>query len=317
MGKKLVLIRQRPSIGDCLLLGPVIKEIKARHRFSHLTVITDPNYMGGGLVDVFKGMSDYVDRIEAIDSNEWTTDSNLAIDPQLGGAHGPCPPTVENADKVFDCNGAFMQYERDHGGTPPLGITDFWLNHFELDRRNVDRLPFYKLSPTVKAESYNWFPMNVNRQRVGMVLRAGDPVRDWNINDRASVLADWLHTSGYEVVTFDPILKTGSQYARACIGKQLPFVAGVMATCDLIVTPDTGLLHLAQAVGVKTLGLWGIMPPDLRVKGYDTTIIPREPRGKCQNQNCRQCNWRFQQWSCLSKLSIRDIQEGISFCLGR
>src|SRR5205809_730056 len=123
---RIALIRQRPSIGDVLLLGPLIREIKRTYPGSHLTVITDPTYISGALVTAFEGIPG-IDRIDQILARDWTTESNKLIDPSLRFADTEPPYTVSRADKVFDCNAAFMQFERDFNGKTPYGISEFWL----------------------------------------------------------------------------------------------------------------------------------------------------------------------------------------------
>ena len=41
----------------------------------------------------------------------------------------------------------------------------------------------------------------------------------------------------------------------------LPGLAGLLAACGVVVTNDTGPMHLAAALGVPTLSLWGPSDP--------------------------------------------------------
>ena len=316
MTKRIVVIRQRPSIGDCLLLGPLIRELKNRYPESQLSVITDDNYMGGGLVRVFKGIPG-VDRVECIDSKDWTTSLNIQIDRELSGARiKPDPYTVSHADKVYICNADFMVFERQFRGDPPYGIAEFWLRHHGLYREGMDLLPRFVPSPEVDAEAESWLAERnpANKPVLGMVLRAGDPVRDWNFGGKAQDVILAAHTMGLLPMTIDPIAHLDSKYAISLIGKPIDFVAAVIARCRMVLTPDTGLLHLAQAVGTPQVALWGIMRPELRVAGYDCLVVPEQSLGYCKEPhdlaNCR-CHWKFQQWSCLRRITLPMIVNGI------
>jgi ADP-heptose:LPS heptosyltransferase len=297
-----VVIRQRPSIGDALLLGPLIRCIKAKYPKSTLTVITDGLWMGGALMDVFEHLPG-VDRVESVPALEWTTDRHKELEPALRGAIGDVPVSVQRANLIFDCNSGFIEFERSHNGHPPYGIGEFWVRHFDYDCD--DYLPKYTVTQEEKTKAAEWVrQQGIDRPIVGIVLRAGHQARDWNFNGIADNICGWLHTSGYQPVTIDPVMATYQPHTKAFVGHQIRDVAAFLQQCLLVVTPDTGILHLAEAVGVPTVALWGIMNPELRLKGYNTTVIPSQSLGVCEEreQSSCQCTWKFQQWSCLRRL---------------
>lgn len=259
-----------------------------------------------------------VDRIECVHSADWTTKNNVLVQPELGlAATAQVPPTVSKADLVLDCNADFMFFEREHGGVTPYGIAEFWLRHHGLYRPGIDLMPFYETRPKADAEVDAWVQeKRITNPMVGIVLKAGSDARDWNHGDKATSICEWLYTRGLQPVTFDPFQRAGSNYAESIIGKPLDFVASALKRCRLVVSPDTGLLHMAQAVGVPSVAIWGIMDPMLRVAGYNTVVVPRRSLGFCaaQNPQC-QCHWRFQQWSCLRRLTLTHVLEGIEEAL--
>lgn len=304
---KIVLVRQRPSIGDCLLLSPVIRELKIKYPNSELVVITNNQYMAGALNAVFAGIEG-VDRVESISPYVWTTASNKAVDSTLAAVNGADPLSVASADLVLDANGGFILLERDHAGTPPYGISEFWLKHFNLYVGNMSILPEYHVPAWAKTEVDAWLP---NGNYVGIILKSGHICRDWDYGNKSARIADWLYTRGITPIGIDPVMAIDSDYAISCIGKRLPFVAEVIRRCKFVLTPDTGMVHLAQAVGTRTVSMWGIMPPILRTKGYDTITIPENSRGVCgkENYNC-ECQWPFQRWSCMRRITLTDIIQG-------
>lgn len=311
---RIAVIRQRPSIGDCLLLSPLLREIKSKHKDAKITVITDPTYAAGALVRVFEGMKGVVDVVESIPAVEWTTEKNKQLEHVLRAGHGDIPLSVRKADKVFDCNAEFMMYEGREGNNVRQGIAEFWVRHFKLWYEGIDLRPHYEVSLPQQLLARDWERENNPTEvpMVGIVLRSGAQARDWNFEGKGRMLADWLYTSGYLPITFDPFQRLDSVYAKACVGKQIDFVAALIQRCKLVVTPDTGLLHLAEAVGVKTVALWGIIDPRFRVTGYNTIVIPKTSHGYCaSNESHCQCPWKHQRWSCLRRLAYGEIKAGI------
>lgn len=309
---KIVLIRQRPAFGDALLLGPLIQAVRAKHINSHVTVVTDPNYMAGVLPLIFENIAG-VDRVECITSMEWTTEGNKRIDPLLYAAGNDMPYTIRNADILLDCNSAFIDFEREYHGDTPYGITEFWPKYHGYYTSDLDLMPHFTVSEENRQSVLEWKEtQRIKKPMVGIVLRAGDSVRDWDFNGLCGQLVDWLHTSGYAPVGIDPIKTLPSIYGHSCIGKRLDYVAALLEQCKLVITPDTGLLHLAQAVETRTVALWGIMRPELRVKGYNCRVVPEKSLGYCadEDQRCNRC-WKFQRWSCLKRLTLPMVLAGL------
>jgi hypothetical protein len=303
--QEVVLIRQRPSIGDCLLLGPLIQKIKEKHPKSRLTVVTDLEYASGALKIIFEGLNG-VDDIQCISPFEWTTESNKTIDPRYRAAPLQLPHIVSKADFIYDCNTAFIQFERQWNGDTPYGIAEFWLRHFGFEPDNL--LPVYNIPAQAKSDADTWLSERGGSaaKLVGVVLRAGSYHRDWNFDDKAQRVIEWIYTKGYTPITFDPIQSSPSAYGLSCVGQRLDVVAALLQRCKLLLTPDTGLLHMAEAVGTPTVALWGIMRPELRVKNYNTLVVPVKSLGFCEGQELKgcSCSWKFQQWSCLKRLSL-------------
>jgi ADP-heptose:LPS heptosyltransferase len=308
---KVVLVRQRPAFGDALLLGPLIQAIKAKHLNSHLTVITDPTYMAGALPLIFAGIPG-VDRIECVSSMEWTTESNKVIEPILCAASMEMPFTAQTADMLLDCNGGYMTFERAHNGDIPFGIQEFWAREYGYYTPALDLRPKWNIPEKAEIEVDQWL-QDVNREKkpvVGIVLRAGDAIRNWG-HHKVTDIADWLHTRGLFPISIDPHIPIRSIYGASCVGRRLDFVAALLKRSRLVLTPDTGLLHLAEAVGTPTVALWGIMRPELRMEGYNCRVVPEQSLGQCENDDCPCCRWKFQQWSCTYRITLSMILKGL------
>jgi ADP-heptose:LPS heptosyltransferase len=289
-------------MGDALLLGPLIRQIKEQHnriRDCHLTVITDGDWEAGCLMDVFRHLPG-VDSVESIPSYIPLADS----------------PTVARADKVFHCNNAFLQYEAAYRGDPPMGIAEFWLAHFGFS--TSDAKPRYEVTDVEQYAMQCWtkaHKFKTDTRVIGIVARAGHTARDWNYDGIMDEVIDGVIERGWKPVVIDPT-EADNGRAISFVGHRIPEVAALLATCNVVVTPDTGLLHLAEAVDTPTVALWGIMRPELRVKGYNTKVVPETSLGFCQaNEQTCQCQWKAQQWSCLRRLTAPMILDGIEAVL--
>lgn len=277
-----------------------------------MTVVTDGTWKSGTMVQVFEGIQG-VDRIASVSRKIWTTEGNRRIDGKAPLRFTLTPSAIKQAEIVYDCNSAFMKYERECGGKPTLGIAEFWLNHFGYEGNPHPR---FHIKPTSLVSVQSWMALNnVTRPMIGIVLRAGDVARDWNFDDAASIVAAWIDSQGFQAVSIDPSMRLEHPAALNFTGQSIHEVAALLQMCRLVVTPDTGLLHLAEAVGTPTVALWGTMPPELRVKGYNSIVVPERSLGFCSSSEDCQCTFKFQQWSCLRRIEPEMIFDGIQRAL--
>ena len=144
----------------------------------------------------------------------------------------------------------------------------FWLNH------NIDPAkPILMVSIRTSAANKNWPP-----DRFGAAL---------------------LSVPGEVQIVFCgtaqdiPYIKKAQQYVRGtwCIAGETSLVqlAGLLASAKLLLTADSGPLHLAEAVGTKTISLWGPTRPEdygPLTKGHEF-IIGNGACVGCQKLKCK------------------------------
>lgn len=76
--------------------------------------------------------------------------------------------------------------------------------------------------------------------------------------------------------------------------KNLRDVAALLASCDGVVTPDTGLFHLASALDKPILAYFGAFDLPDRVSGDPNRVtLANEPSARCCYAPCRQYNCPF------------------------
>ncbi|MBC7789440.1 MAG: glycosyltransferase family 9 protein [Anaerolineae bacterium] len=120
--------------------------------------------------------------------------------------------------------------------------------------------------------------------RVGMVLSVTEPVRQWPV-ERFGELAAALALEGVVPLVMQ---NPGDAPVVARLRSLCPSVAIVptadlrtlmatIASCSVFVSGDTGPAHMATALGVPRVTIYGPTDPDAWNPGLPTTIIVRDP----------------------------------------
>jgi heptosyltransferase-2 len=132
---------------------------------------------------------------------------------------------------------------------------------------------------------------------VGLVPGSNAAARRWPV-DRFGEVAAWLGGRGARLVVLGSareadltarvagcsptVLDTGGRTDVADL-------AALLSLCDLVVTNDTGAMHLAGAVGTATVSLWGSSDPaEVRQLGAPDTRVagPELPCRPCRRNHC-------------------------------
>ncbi|MDR3212778.1 MAG: methyltransferase domain-containing protein [Azoarcus sp.] len=116
-------------------------------------------------------------------------------------------------------------------------------------------------------------PRNINRL-VAVHMAATSPNRIWPKTYWQQLIADLLQQNDALGII---VLGDGKDFSAADIGLDsarvlclvrrlnLMRTAATLALCDLLIAPDSGVLHIAAAVGVPYLGLFGMADPATRL----------------------------------------------------
>lgn len=126
------------------------------------------------------------------------------------------------------------------------------------------------------------------RPRVAIHLGSGSPVKNWPV-ERFAELARCLAAEGIEVLVVegpadeDAARRFWSERfpssVRRCAGLSLPQLAALFAHCAAFVGHDSGITHLAAAVGTPVCAIFG--PTDARVwrpRGKRIIVLQRGER---------------------------------------
>lgn len=112
------------------------------------------------------------------------------------------------------------------------------------------------------------------RPMVGLARTATDPSRTLPVS-AAMELIERLVDAGYDVgvIDLDWYLPTfRSDHVRHIVRMAIPCVAAVIERLECLVAVDSGLLHLAGALDVPTVGLFGPTDPEVMLKHYPRAV---------------------------------------------
>lgn len=99
---------------------------------------------------------------------------------------------------------------------------------------------------------------------VGFSCGAGWQCKSWDVKAMRNLLGYMQHQ-----IADIQLIEIGKDCPKVGIGKDLTDslsiqeTAEVLAACDLYIGPDSGLVHLAMAVGTETVGLFGPVKPSI------------------------------------------------------
>lgn len=140
---------------------------------------------------------------------------------------------------------------------------DFWQFPSELKERARDLLI-----------DQGW---KSDRPLIGFQITSASPIRTYPIPYLADLLK-LLIDQGFDIVVFGLDawgykLKQwkGNHLFNFVDDYSLLDVSAIISLCDFFLAPDSGLLHLSSVMGIPTLGLFGNIKPENRIKYYPRT----------------------------------------------
>ena len=214
-----------------------------------------------------------------------------------------------------DCRGFLLTHRIDRDAERGHQLDDYTalLNAVNAPRV-VDELPSLKLPVPLREKArrrLRALGIRLDRPLVG--LHAGGlygRAKHWG-DDRYCQLAAKLRADGFEVV----LMTSPSERAQAeaiAADCDIPMVgqngdvlelAAAIAQCSVIVTNDSGPLHLAAALAVPSVSIFGPTDPDRTVIPGASRVI-RKPFA-CQPCYARECPLGHHR--CMSDITVDDV----------
>lgn len=158
-------------------------------------------------------------------------------------------------------------------GKEPLQVNAIDLIAMAAGVKLEDKTIRLELTPLEKSAALQAYP-KTELPRVGIQVEASVVSRDYPPESLIKV-AYKLRSEGCEVMLFgysdrieaDPefinLTKLKLEYRQSC---------ALVDTCDAFIAPDSSLCHVAGALGIPTVGLYGPFPARLRTAYQATTV---------------------------------------------
>ncbi len=280
--ERITVFRQLGGIGDFLMITPVFRGLKEKYPGCHVTLATDTNYMAGALPMLAKG-NPFIDQTIRINPFTFVCSPTRHVRREFRDVpNEPIPHCVLETDLVIDLNVICSITETAQQPNVVEHRTDIWCRAAGVEPSS--KKPVLVLTKDELREGREWCDRHLGEGvRIGIVLSSMASARDWPYAEDFSAT---LVKEGYRVCTIDRI-KRGYSNIPTMLGMHIRQVAAAIAHLDLVITPDTGILHVAGTVGTPVLGIFGPTDGALRMREYAGSYVDSRrlvPCGPCWYQ---------------------------------
>jgi ADP-heptose:LPS heptosyltransferase/GT2 family glycosyltransferase len=172
----------------------------------------------------------------------------------------------EEYDIDYSVNNLELKFDR----KDKKSCSDIILENIQLHL--VNKAPIFILS----EEEKQWAKKELKdfeRTKIGIQIKSAVASRTYPYMKE---LGELLHMKGYDVIILDSIKPNGKfQYS-------FRKMAAIANECDLIVTPDSAIFHLAGALKKRTVGIFGYTDGKIYSENYEKTsyVQAKCPHGK-------------------------------------
>ena len=237
-----ILILRAGGYGDLLFLTPSLAEIHRRYPALKITVATHehtrealhhPDLAHVHLID-YPVPADDLTRYDIISSAERITDPRMQHDAATYFAHhlGLLPERSESSEA--------------------------------LAKEEFSLRPLYAVDPDDLAQAWMAFPRHEPRARIGIQTESSVKNRTYPIDLTAQLIEKLIKEDECDVFTFgypDPGKKVEIPHFYPLQfmdpAPSLTQSAAVLSTMDAVIAPDSALCHIAGALGIPTIALYG------------------------------------------------------------
>ncbi len=288
------VVRSLGGIGDVLMTTPFVRALKHKWPKGHITYATDFKYMDGALKDVLL----------------YNPDIDELLQYQVVGSR--------EYDLKLDVTSVCVGMEK-----PGLHVPnriDLFANHAGVSLEKTGFLPTYIVSAEEKVwvqEKLSRYPRrSMSTPRIGIQVRSSTVSRSWQL-DRVRDLAIRLMTElSAQVVVFDSSYGGGPEEQWNISGivvvkdYKIRQVAALIDAMDLMITPDSGLMHIAGALNKKIVSIWAGSDPDSRINHYPNAIPIARKNYKCFPcwYNAKAC---ASSYLCIKSITVDEVYDEV------
>lgn len=253
-GKKILVVRQG-GFGDLLFLTPAIRETKEKWPQCQIHVACFDRFAG------------------AFANNEDVTVVDYPV----------------SAHKLSDYDAwVFLENTIEAGGrAETVHAVDLSAEAFGISSLSSGEM-IYSVSEREVAWADGAYPRS-SSPRLGVQISASAKTRDYPFLQLIQVVRQ-MEQKGWEIYLFGSpgqLRERSTKSVRNLTLDGLSFqqAMAVLNTCDVVLGPDSALIHVAGALGRQAVALYGPFPSDLRTR-YARTVSPITERSGCPKAPC-------------------------------
>ena len=289
---KVCVIRSLGGIGDVLMITPTLRELKRRFPKLHLTFAIDRHSTNGDVYFKLVQNAPFLDDI---------------IDARYVNR------SLYNA--IIDISAVCIKYEKK--GFPNINRIDLFAKHVGLNHL-TNYLPYYKTVESEKVAAKKLINKNKKEYIVALHTASFAEKRTW-----PSEKYKWLIRAAAEdnldikflVFDFNHKLKNWNLFENAidCSNTSLREMAALIEQADLFIGPDSGPMHLAGALGTRSIVLFGSVPPQARINHYPSHESIVNDKLSCLGCWYAHCNINYK---CMKDLDAQIVYKRMNEILG-
>lgn len=257
---RICIFRKLGGLGDMIMATPIARGAKKKYPNSHVTFAVPSDYANGDLVAALENIP-YIDEI---------------IDYKLVDR--------DNYDAFADITMAALGEEKPYA-TPPNRIDLFakaagipLFGHF---------LPLYVVTEEEKEWGEEFYKKALGnktpRGTIAIHIQSNDPRRTWPAH-RIREFVSLAKESGFRCFLFEWKARASDWRlagATQVFGYKIRQAAAIMNCCDVLVCPDSSILHLGGALNMRIVSLFGPIPPACRINHYPNTVAVVNQQVSC------------------------------------
>ena len=313
---KSVLIRRVDNLGDNVLVLPVVREIGRHHPDAVVTVMARPQFWA-----LYNGYAHEFMRPRAVSHLR----SQLKRYDLVYNIECSFPDGYDPATAVAS------------GAVRHIGVSA-WNKH--LYRGLLDGLALHGYAPTgrgprihltdeIRSEARSWLAERTSRRDRPLLVAVnpscGFRPKQWPLKDLIRVCR-WLireFDAHLILLGHDPddpdvlrmVRDLPGDKCHGLTGERIELVAAVLSCLDIHLAGDSGTGHVAAAVGLSTVSIFGPTSSNVWRPAGRKAIIVQHPADclACGYEGVKSCGSR----SCLNRIKPTQVADGILLCISK
>lgn len=284
---RICVYRNLGGLGDILMATPIAKGAKKKYPKCHVTYAVDTKYANGGLLALLEN-NPYIDEI---------------IDYTLFKR--------EDYDVYGDITRVGLPEEKPY--TIPPNRIDLFAQSMGIPLFG-DFLPTYIVTEEERQDAFKWMDRNLNgincKALIAVHTRSNDPKRTWP-KQNVMRFVDLARRSGYHCLIFgwgDPRDEWNLAGSTRVFDFPTRKAAAILDQCDVLVCPDSMMLHLGGALSMKMVSIFGAMPPACRINHYQNAVAVVNTQLACLGCIYSQCDKNFM---CMQSVTEQQVLQSV------